>query len=186
MYEFFWTTAKNRLIVHDLNEDEFLPLEPSMHDLLERCEEKIKQDYPDSWKALQEEYPLTQSAETFWSTRYLRVNRFLKCNFSSHNNQPDIDDDWNFTFEQVPCPLRGECDRSYCTPKLTTNLTDREIEVIKLHVEGISQLDIGERLYISRRTVQNHVYKIYQKLGFHGKDHPEKLLINYAYKHKLI
>ncbi|MFH0757368.1 MAG: helix-turn-helix transcriptional regulator [Bacteroidota bacterium] len=187
MYEFFWTTDKNRLIVHDIRRDEYMPLSYTSHkDLVTRCEEKLQQDYPVTWSALKEEYPNPSLSFDPWGIRVRRINRFLKCNFSMQDNLPDIDDDWNFDFERVPCPLRGECDRGYCSPKLTTNLTKREIEVISLHIEGMTQQEIGDRLYISGRTVQNHIYKIYQKLGFNGKPHPETLLINYAYKNKLI
>ncbi|MCK5134843.1 MAG: response regulator transcription factor [Bacteroidales bacterium] len=185
MYEFFWTTDKNRLMVHDRTNDKYFPLTSAQTELIDRCEQKIQQDYPETWYALKLEYP-SPTTPIPWEIRFKRINRFLKCNFSVHDNRPDIDDDWNFDFERVPCPLRRECPHEYCNPKLTHKLTKREIEIIELHVEGLSQNEIGKRLYISGLTVKNHVYKIYKKLGFTGENHPETKLINYAYQHKLV
>jgi HD-GYP domain-containing protein (c-di-GMP phosphodiesterase class II) len=44
-------------------------------------------------------------------------------------------------------------------------LSDREIEVLKLMAEGLSNRGIGRRLYISPRTAEHHVQHIYTKLG---------------------
>lgn len=44
-------------------------------------------------------------------------------------------------------------------------LTPREVEVLKLLAEGLSNSQIAERLVISRRTVTTHLTVIYDKLG---------------------
>jgi DNA-binding NarL/FixJ family response regulator len=44
-------------------------------------------------------------------------------------------------------------------------LTKREIEIIKLFAEGLSNQDIAEKLFISVRTVESHKNHIMQKLG---------------------
>jgi DNA-binding CsgD family transcriptional regulator len=44
-------------------------------------------------------------------------------------------------------------------------VTEREQEIIRLLLEGAGGRQIGERLFISPKTVENHVYNIYQKLG---------------------
>lgn len=186
MYEFFWTTDKNRLIVHDMKEDTYMPLDSGMTDLIKSCEQKLQLDFPDTWNRLKEDYPSPSCSIDPWAIRFNRIHQFLKCNFSIQDHEPDIDDEWNFDFEKVPCPLRGTCDRGYCSPKLTTLLSEREKEIIQLVPEGLSQEEMGERLFISGRTVQNHMYKIYKKLGFNGRHNPDKLLISYAYKNKLI
>jgi DNA-binding CsgD family transcriptional regulator len=46
-----------------------------------------------------------------------------------------------------------------------TGLTRREIEVSALVCEGMSNREIGERLFISEFTVINHLRSIYEKLG---------------------
>lgn len=43
-------------------------------------------------------------------------------------------------------------------------LTNRELEVLKLIVEGLSNPQIAERLYITRATAKAHVHSILQKL----------------------
>lgn len=45
------------------------------------------------------------------------------------------------------------------------NITNREREIIDLIVKGHSNTEIGKKLYISPKTVRNHVYNIYQKIG---------------------
>jgi DNA-binding NarL/FixJ family response regulator len=44
-------------------------------------------------------------------------------------------------------------------------LTPRELQVVQLLAEGLSNRDIGERLGISSQTVKFHVTSIYGKLG---------------------
>ncbi len=44
-------------------------------------------------------------------------------------------------------------------------LTDRELEVLRLAAEGLTNYDIAQRLYISVRTVEAHLTHIYNKLG---------------------
>ncbi len=47
---------------------------------------------------------------------------------------------------------------------IITPLTEREIEVIKLFVEGFSYKEIADRLSISTRTVESHKKNILEKL----------------------
>jgi HD-GYP domain-containing protein (c-di-GMP phosphodiesterase class II) len=44
-------------------------------------------------------------------------------------------------------------------------LSDREVEVLRLVVDGCSNPEIGRRLGISRRTAEHHVQHIYDKIG---------------------
>jgi response regulator RpfG family c-di-GMP phosphodiesterase len=48
-------------------------------------------------------------------------------------------------------------------------LTQRELEVLKLLAEGLSNPAIAERLVISLHTVRNHVQRILTKLNAHSK-----------------
>lgn len=48
-------------------------------------------------------------------------------------------------------------------------LTDREVEVLELVAEGLTNAAIAERLVVSLHTVRNHVARISRKLGAHSK-----------------
>jgi DNA-binding NarL/FixJ family response regulator len=48
-------------------------------------------------------------------------------------------------------------------------LSARELEIARLAAEGLSSKDIAERLYLSVRTVNNHLQSAYSKLGVSGR-----------------
>ncbi len=48
-------------------------------------------------------------------------------------------------------------------------LTSRELEVARLAVEGLTTREIGERLFIGRRTVETHLTNAYAKLGVRSR-----------------
>ncbi len=47
----------------------------------------------------------------------------------------------------------------------TKPLTDREAEIVLLVTQGLTDREIAERLILSIRTVGNHLYRIYRKVG---------------------
>ena len=65
--------------------------------------------------------------------------------------------------EAPPAPVATE-DRA-SVPVNRYGLTDRELEVLRLVAAGRGDREIGEALFISRRTAQNHVAKAFAKLG---------------------
>jgi len=52
---------------------------------------------------------------------------------------------------------------------MTGPLASREVEVAKLVAEGLTNRQIGARLFISERTVATHVRNILNKLGFDSR-----------------
>ena len=48
-------------------------------------------------------------------------------------------------------------------------LTRREREVAELAAEGLPSRAIGERLHVSKRTVESHVLRVYAKLGVRSR-----------------
>lgn len=62
-----------------------------------------------------------------------------------------------------PAYLRG----GQLTPFFTGvyGITAREGEIILRLIDGASNREIGEKLFISYKTVENHIYNIYQKTG---------------------
>jgi len=61
-------------------------------------------------------------------------------------------------------------------------LTDRELEVLKLVAQGMSNREIAEELYISENTVKNHVRNILEKLHLHSRMEA----VVYAVREKLL
>jgi len=51
----------------------------------------------------------------------------------------------------------------------TPSLTSREIEVLRLITEGKSSLQVAELLYLSKRTVDFHLARIYEKLNVQNR-----------------
>ena len=49
------------------------------------------------------------------------------------------------------------------------NLTGREVEVLGLAADGLTNRQIGRRLGISENTVKNHIRNILEKLHFHSR-----------------
>src|SRR4051794_7425681 len=45
------------------------------------------------------------------------------------------------------------------------SLTPQQLEIAQLAAQGLTNTQIGERLYLSHRTVATHLYQIYPKLG---------------------
>ncbi|MFF9147479.1 AAA family ATPase [Streptomyces sp. NPDC014861] len=57
-------------------------------------------------------------------------------------------------------PLPGAADLS-----ASSGLTAQQLEVAQLAASGLSNKEIGERLYLSPRTVGAHLYRVFPKLG---------------------
>lgn len=64
--------------------------------------------------------------------------------------------------------------------ELPLPITDREREVATLVAAGLSSREIGDRLSVSARTVEGHLYRIFTKLGIVDRDELAHLLRNRA------
>lgn len=58
----------------------------------------------------------------------------------------------------------GETSRDR-VPDLRDQLTPQEMQIGHLVAEGLSNREIGQRLYLSHRTVGSHLYRMFPKLG---------------------
>lgn len=61
-------------------------------------------------------------------------------------------------------------------------ITDRQFEIIDMSISGLSNREIAEKLGLAERTVEAHLFHVYDKLGINNKIE----LINLAVKHNLI
>ena len=65
---------------------------------------------------------------------------------------------------------------------LAPKLTDRELQVLKLVAQGMSNREVAEQLFISENTVKNHVRNILEKLHLHSRMEA----VVYAVREKLL
>jgi DNA-binding NarL/FixJ family response regulator len=70
------------------------------------------------------------------------------------------------TLGQAPA---GESARSGASREMLSQLTDRELEVLKLLAKGWSNAEIATELYISEATVKTHVSHLLSKLGLRDR-----------------
>lgn len=50
-----------------------------------------------------------------------------------------------------------------------SDLTEREVEVLRLAAKGLRNKEIAEQLFLSVNTVRNHMQRVLNKLGAHSK-----------------
>ena len=67
-------------------------------------------------------------------------------------------------------------------PAAAHDLSAREMEVLRLVAEGLSDREIAERLSISPKTAMRHVANIYLKLGVGSR----AAATSFAYRHGLV
>ncbi|GAB1339623.1 response regulator transcription factor [Streptomyces sp. E-15] len=61
--------------------------------------------------------------------------------------------------------LRGGPRREEAEPDVLPGLTEREREILALIGEGLTNRQIGQRLYLAEKTVKNHISRLLAKLG---------------------
>jgi len=62
--------------------------------------------------------------------------------------------------------LRASGERSRRrVPEARDQLTAQELQIAQLAADGLSNREIGQRLYLSHRTISTHLYRVFPKLG---------------------
>jgi ATP/maltotriose-dependent transcriptional regulator MalT len=68
--------------------------------------------------------------------------------------------------EQARRELRASGERSRRrVPEARDQLTAQELQIAQLAAAGLSNREIGERLFLSHRTISTHLYRVFPKLG---------------------
>ena len=65
-------------------------------------------------------------------------------------------------------------------PTLPAGLTEREAEVLRLVAAGLSNAEAAEQLYLSRRTVEQHMRSIFNKLGVSSRNAATRFAIEHG------
>jgi DNA-binding CsgD family transcriptional regulator len=162
-----YITPEGEVIIRPIGEAEKL-LKETDEEFIQSILNMLREFYPGAYDALMDIY--SKSAANKRYRDFLAVRRFVKCNFSLYDSVIDIDEQMNFKFEFVGCPLRGECkhDKIICFPKFNSKLSERELEVMKMVYEGMTDSNIADKLFISLNTVNNHRKNSFKKLGIHS------------------
>jgi DNA-binding CsgD family transcriptional regulator len=67
--------------------------------------------------------------------------------------------------ERARQELRASREAQHCGPESWVQLTEQELQIANMAARGLTNREIGQRLYISPRTVSCHLYHIFPKLG---------------------
>ena len=68
--------------------------------------------------------------------------------------------------EQARRELRASGERSRRrVPEARDQLTAQELQIAQLAADGLSNREIGQRLFLSHRTISTHLYRVFPKLG---------------------
>lgn len=68
------------------------------------------------------------------------------------------------------------------TPELPSGLTPREVEVLTLIGQGLSNREIAKRLFVSEATVKTHINNLFSKAQLRDRAHA----VSFAYTHGLV
>lgn len=60
-------------------------------------------------------------------------------------------------------------------------LTEREVEIVSLIAEGLTNKAIGNKLFLSENTVKSHIHRVFAKLGCVSRADCVMIAINRKY-----
>ncbi len=66
------------------------------------------------------------------------------------------------------------------SPAPPAGLTSREVEVLRLVAEGLTNPQVAKELFLSPRTVQRHLNSIYHKLGVRSRTAATRFAIDHG------
>jgi DNA-binding NarL/FixJ family response regulator len=70
----------------------------------------------------------------------------------------------------------GETARKRTVASIDRELTAQEAQIARMARDGLSNPEIGVRMFISSRTVQYHLRKVFTKLGIESRNQLDRVL----------
>lgn len=162
----FYLTPNGEIMINDANG--VRQLSQQDRDFISEIIFKMGQFWPSSLEGASKVYEKSRHNVPLFEFKIVR--RFLKCNFGKFDSTLDIDQMGNFHFEEVSCPLRGECPHEgiICKPKFNSTLSERELDVMRLFYEGLDAEAVSDKLCLSADTVRTHKRNAFRRTGAHS------------------
>lgn len=119
--------------------------------------------------------PLLERGVTGFTARGDSVSEFMQTFLASAKGQIGLPpDDANRAMTELASGRR----RHRAGP---SDLTRRETEVLQLLVDGMSNRDIAQTLFLSVRTVEAHLRSLYEKLDVNSRTEAALLAVRHGY-----
>lgn len=126
-------------------------------------------DLPDGILSKIEEYITPEVGEYLTllnvNGRISRIEKFLSCRYGSLDFTADFADGELKEPEYWHCPNRGKCPVENRLCKLPRDLSEKEIEYIKLVGNDFSDKIIADKMGLSPKTVEKISYKVRNRLN---------------------
>ena len=148
------------------------------HDFTERMMTFLENYFPKALSGLRRWFAKSKPNKPYYE--FLIVRQFILCNFFEYDHRLDIDEDGNFHFEFVQCPVRATClynghrcadegpnEIGVCNPEFASELSPEEYRVMTLFYTypGITCIEIAEMLCKSPHTVENQKKHAMRRVG---------------------
>lgn len=144
-------------------------------------------------KLIKKDYPSTKVMMVSMYHEAHLIKQLIQLQVDGYILKSDDSEEWKQAVKNI---LRGKkhfsssitlkLNEDQINEKATTDklslLTKREIEVLKLISQGLSNKQIGEQLFISHKTVDNHRTNLMDKLDIHNL----ASLVRFAISNKLL
>ncbi|HDL08497.1 MAG TPA: hypothetical protein ENG35_07155 [Desulfobacteraceae bacterium] len=111
-------------------------------------------------------FPLFNKKHQIISTINVDVDHFTTKTLSEKQNSL-LTDDFHKATKSILNSQTSDSEKIY--KGIILKLSKREIEVLRLISEGLTNTEIGRKLHISHHTVKSHVIHIFNKLGVNDR-----------------